>query len=103
MADRHFLVVSHTGRAETLDAAIAVCRKLIADGVIPVLSPSDRDDVLAKAPDLRVQTLGDRVSIDELELAIILGGNTLTVQLLNTMNSANYKSVAKVPKPSPFV
>ena len=54
MADRLFLVVSHTGRAETLDASIAVCRKLIANGVVPVLAPSDRDDVLAKAPDLAV-------------------------------------------------
>ncbi len=75
MADRHFLVVSHTGRAETLDASIAVCRKLIADGVIPVLSPSDRADVLAKAPDLTVQILGDGVTLAELELAIVLGGD----------------------------
>lgn len=75
MADRHFLVVSHTGRAETLDASITVCRKLIADGVVPVLSSSDSDDVLAKAPDLSVRILGDGVSLDELELAIVLGGD----------------------------
>lgn len=75
MADRHFLVVSHTGRAETLDASIAVCRKLIADGVVPVLSPPDRADVLAKAPDLKVQILGDGVSLAELELVIVLGGD----------------------------
>lgn len=75
MADRHFLVVSHTGRAETLDASITVCRKLIANGVIPVLSSSDSDDVLAKAPDLSVRILGDGVSLDELELAIVLGGD----------------------------
>ncbi|MEO7349557.1 MAG: NAD kinase [Terrimesophilobacter sp.] len=75
MSGRHFLVVSHTGRAETLDASIAVCRKLIADGVIPVLCPSDLHDVLEKAPDLVVQVLGDGVPLADLELAIVLGGD----------------------------
>lgn len=75
MADRHFLVVSHTGRAETLDASIEVCRKLIADGVIPVLCPTDLDDVLERAPDLDVEVLGDGVPLAELELAIVLGGD----------------------------
>lgn len=75
MADRHFLVVSHTGRAETLDASIAVCRKLIADGVVPVLAAFDQEDVLSKAPDLQVQVLGEGVSLSELELVIVLGGD----------------------------
>ncbi len=75
MADRHFLVVSHTGRAETLDASIAVCRKLIANGVIPVLCSSDLIDVLEKAPDLVVKVLGEGVPLAELELAIVLGGD----------------------------
>lgn len=75
MADRHFLVVSHTGRAETLDASVAVCRKLIADGVVPVLASFDQADVLAKAPDLTVKVLGDGVSLPEIELAIVLGGD----------------------------
>ncbi len=75
MTDRHFLVVSHTGRAETLDASIAVCRQLIADDVIPVLSSYDSADVLAKAPDLPVEILGEGVSLSELELAIVLGGD----------------------------
>ncbi len=75
MAERHFLVVSHTGRAETLDASIAVCRMLIAGGVVPVLAPSDRADVLSKAPDLEVHVLGEGVSLTELELAIVLGGD----------------------------
>lgn len=75
MADRHFLVVSHTGRAETLDASIAVCRKLIANGVIPVLCSSDLTDVLEKAPDLVVKVLGEGVPLAELELAIVLGGD----------------------------
>lgn len=75
VVERHFLVVSHTGRAETLDASIAVCRKLIANGVTPVLCATDLDDVLEKAPDLVVQTLGDGVPLVDLELAIVLGGD----------------------------
>lgn len=75
MTDRHFLVVSHTGRPETLEASIAVCRQLIADGVVPVLSSFDSADVLGEAPDLPVEILGDGVSLSDLELVIVLGGD----------------------------
>ncbi len=75
MAERHFLVVSHTGREETLEAAVAVCRRLIADNVVPVIPEADRADVLAHDPDLKVRILGDGVSLAELELVIVLGGD----------------------------
>ncbi len=75
MSPRHFLVVSHTGRAEALEAAAQVCQQLIADGVIPVLASNDRVDVLAYDPELAVETLGEGVSLAELELVIVLGGD----------------------------
>lgn len=75
MEARHFLVVSHTGRTETLEASIAVCRRLIAEGVVPVLAPSDRSDVLSMAPDLAVEILGESVALSELELVVVLGGD----------------------------
>ena len=43
-AERHILVVAHTGRSDSMDAAITVCRQLIADGLTPVLSADEEDD-----------------------------------------------------------
>ncbi|MDQ1549470.1 MAG: kinase [Microbacteriaceae bacterium] len=76
MASRHILVVSHTGRKESLTAAVKVCRQLIAADVIPVLKADEYADVVAKAPDLDCLTiLGETVAVDELELVIVLGGD----------------------------
>ena len=38
---RHFLVVSHTGRQSSIDAAEEVCRQLVAAGVIPVITADE--------------------------------------------------------------
>jgi NAD+ kinase len=75
-SDRHILVVAHMGRAESRDAAISVCRQLIADGLTPVLSRDEYNDILAVAHDLApLALLGDTVQIGELELVIVLGGD----------------------------
>lgn len=76
MAARHILVVSHTGRQESLAAAVQVCRQMIAEGVIPVLKPDEYADVLAQAPELQtLAVLGDPIGVEELELVIVLGGD----------------------------
>ena len=75
MATRHILVVSHTGRPETLEAAATVCRQLIADGVVPVLPEDDRSNVLTHDPGLNVEILGSPVDLSELELVIVVGGD----------------------------
>ena len=77
---RHMLVVSHTGRPESLDAAVTVCRMLTADGVVPVVPLADYDAFLAHDASLVVETLdndttSDGVSLAELELVIVLGGD----------------------------
>ncbi|MDF1479020.1 NAD kinase [Leifsonia sp. H3M29-4] len=75
-SDRHILVVAHTGRGDSLDAAIEVCRQLIAAGLTPVLSQDEFSSIMASAPDLGpVDLLGDRVQIGDLELVIVLGGD----------------------------
>jgi NAD+ kinase len=75
-SDRHILVVAHTGRAESLDAAIEVCRQLLADGLVPVLSTDEYAHIMAAAHDLSpVALLGDTVQIGDLELVIVLGGD----------------------------
>lgn len=80
MKKRHMLVVSHTGRPESLDAAATVCRMLIADDVVPVVPIEDRDAVLEHDRGLAIETLehgeaSDGVGLDELELVIVLGGD----------------------------
>jgi Predicted sugar kinase len=73
---RHILVVSHTGRADSLEAGVRVCRQLIAAGATPVLSVDERRDLLAYAPELgAVAVLGDDVRTADLELVIVLGGD----------------------------
>ncbi len=76
MAARHILVVSHTGRQDSLAAAVQVCRQLSAEGVIPVLKSDEHADILAQAPELgSLAILGDPVTVGELELVIVLGGD----------------------------
>ena len=76
MTDRHILVVAHTGRQDSLDAGIAVCRQLIAAGLTPVLSGDEFDEIMGAAPDLQpITLLGDTVQIGDLELVIVLGGD----------------------------
>lgn len=76
MATRYMLVVAHTGRQESLAAAVDVCRQLLAADVTPVMKSDEHADVLLKAPELgSVEVLGDAVSTAEIELAIVLGGD----------------------------
>jgi NAD+ kinase len=75
-SDRHILVVAHTGRQESLDAAITVCRQLIAGGLTPVLSEDEYAHIMAAGHDLKpIALLGDAVAIADLELVIVLGGD----------------------------
>jgi len=73
---RHLLVVAHTGRSDSLEAGVEVCRQLIAAGITPVLSPDEHRDLLTAAPDLEpVAMLGTDVEKNDLELVIVLGGD----------------------------
>lgn len=73
---RHLLVVAHTGRADSLQAGVEVCRQLLVAGLVPVLSADEHRDLLASAPDLaRAALLHDDVALGDLELVIVLGGD----------------------------
>ena len=75
-SDRHILIVAHTGREDSLEAAITVCRQLIAAGLTPVLSQDEFAHIMAAAHDLQpIALLGDAVQIGDLELVIVLGGD----------------------------
>jgi NAD+ kinase len=76
-APRYFLVVAHTGRSDSLEAAVTVCQQLIAAGAVPVLDSGERDDILRTAPDLagQLDILNGTVGLTDLELVIVLGGD----------------------------
>jgi NAD+ kinase len=73
---RYVLVIAHTGRRETLDAALTVLRLLEEGGVTPVCMERDRRDLVGVS-DLAdgVALLGADVPVEELELVVVLGGD----------------------------
>lgn len=76
MNERNILVVAHAGRDETVAAARRVIELLRGAGARPVLAPDDRAELAAVEPVFAdVDTLGDVVAVDDLELAIVLGGD----------------------------
>ena len=72
---RRMLVVAHTGRRESLDAACEVIALLETAGVTPVFSTAERDDLIAYAPALDGLAAWDEVDPGSLELVIVLGGD----------------------------
>ncbi|WP_439565346.1 NAD kinase [Microcella sp.] len=75
MTDRRILVVAHTGRPESLSAAVDVVRLLRAAGVHPVVDDESRDDLAAATGEGQLLVLGRDVEVGELELVIVLGGD----------------------------
>lgn len=76
MNERNILVVAHAGRADTVAAARRVIDALRGAGARPVLAPDDSADLRAvDAHFADVDVLGETVRQDDLELAIVLGGD----------------------------
>src|SRR3546814_1017773 len=74
-SERSILVVVHSRRDDTVEAARRVLSELRSAGALPVLSAEDRaelDDLLDWEG---VGTLGFDVALAEIELAIVLGGD----------------------------
>jgi len=76
MNERRILVVAHAQREDTVAAALRVVEALRDSGATPVLPESDRAEFVAideRFADAAV--LGDGIALDDLELAIVLGGD----------------------------
>lgn len=68
--------MSHTGRRDSVDAALEVCSQLKAVDVVPVLPRDEYDDICAAEPTFGgVGILTENVALDDLEAAIVLGGD----------------------------
>lgn len=74
--ERNILVVAHTGRADSLDAAILVVERLRGSGARPVLCADDKGDIVEAAADLAdTVVLGFDVPLESIELVFVLGGD----------------------------
>ena len=72
---RHVLILAHTGRDVTVDAAAKALALLRDGGVVPVLTPTERDDLAGRCDVDGVEVLGEGVRVDDLELVVVLGGD----------------------------
>ncbi|WP_245861514.1 NAD kinase [Compostimonas suwonensis] len=73
---RNILVVAHTGRQDSLDAAVEACRQLVAAGATPVLTGADRDDIVGQDPALDgIAVLDGQIHANDIEIVIVLGGD----------------------------
>lgn len=76
MNERNILVVAHARRTDTVEAARRVVEALREAGARPVLAGDDSADLSAVDPFFaEVDVLGDTVAQEDLELAIVLGGD----------------------------
>lgn len=76
MSERYILVVAHARRDDTVEAAHRVVSALREAGVHPVLDAGDRDELATVDSFFAdVDVIGERVSVDDIELAIVLGGD----------------------------
>ena len=76
MTERRILVVAHAHRDDTVEAAVRIVETLRRSGASPVLDPQDRAELSAVAPVLSdVALLGQDVPLDDIDLAIVLGGD----------------------------
>ncbi len=74
--ERHILLVSHTGRRDSIDAAVEVCDILHDAGLTPVMPFDEYADIRrAEASVGQVDILGVDVRPDEIEIVIVLGGD----------------------------
>jgi len=91
MGSRRILVVSHTGREESLEAALQVCRQLIDESdVVPVLSADELHDLREYAPELMgLEVLGAECRPGDLELVIVLGGDGTILRAAEMVRGSN--------------
>ncbi|MCK5929289.1 NAD kinase [Nocardioides sp. REDSEA-S30_B4] len=75
---RRVLLLTHTGREDACEVALACCRALSAHGIVVRMPPGEMADlgISADDPEIRVEPAaeGDQAGVD-CELALVLGGD----------------------------
>jgi NAD+ kinase len=69
-------VLLHAAQNDAVVAATEVCVQLREAGIIPVVRDTERSEIEAQAPQLApLATLDEGVTVDDLECAVVLGGD----------------------------
>lgn len=84
-SERRILLVVHARRDDTVQAAQRVLSAVRAAGAIPVVSGEDRPELAERLSLDGVETLGVDVGVDDLELAIVLGGDGTILRAAETV------------------
>ena len=75
---RRVLLLTHTGREDACEVALACCRALSAHGIVVRMPAGEMADlgISPEDPDIRVETMaeGEQAGAD-CELALVLGGD----------------------------
>ncbi|MGN7971032.1 NAD kinase [Microbacterium sp. 22296] len=74
-SDRRILLVVHARRDDTVHAAERIITAIRAAGATPVVSAEDRPELAERLTLEGVATLGLDVAVEDVELAIVLGGD----------------------------
>lgn len=72
---RNILVISHTARPEAIEATDAVCTMLAEHGITIVMADRDKTEFAPHLTDLTISVLGQDVAVDDIEVAMVLGGD----------------------------
>lgn len=75
MSRRSILVVSHTARAEAIEATVVAVAKLRAAGITPVMPASDRAEFAPHLSTNLTAELDTEVEVSDIEVALVLGGD----------------------------
>ena len=85
---RSFLIIAHSGRPASLDAAAVVARELLAAGAQAVCLDSQHA-ALAATSDVPFVQLGQDVAIADIELVICLGGDGTILKAAEIMRDGS--------------
>ncbi|MCZ2403517.1 NAD kinase [Paenarthrobacter sp. Z7-10] len=74
---RRVLILTHTGREESMTAALQVCTQLHASGLVPVMTRDELADMcqFLGVIDVPTEILDVDVVLAEVELVVVLGGD----------------------------
>jgi NAD+ kinase len=88
---RRVLILAHTGREESMAAALEVCAQLHASGLVPVMSKDELADMfeVLGVIDVPTEILDVDVALEDIELVMVLGGDGTILRAAEQVRGAD--------------
>ncbi|GAB3669730.1 NAD kinase [Zhihengliuella somnathii] len=88
---RRILVLAHTGRSDALRAAFDTCVSLRDAGLVPVMQEEEFANLQAAMPATapEVEILGQEAELDDVDLAVVLGGDGTVLRSAELVRGSN--------------